>query len=279
MRFADLAFARRLEMTHAWRSVNYAWAQEKLRPELDCSVEEVAGGYAIYAGEGSPLNRAVGVGLRGTVDEEDVEFIEEFFWSAELPPRIDVCPLSDFSLLGLLQERGYQTEGFYSVLALDLEEAEFPSVQWREKGKGRKQHSDEVAVSIATGRQAKQWLRTVAEGFTEEYPPPNEEIVDLAPNFYSDNATCFFAWLDGEPAGGGAMYEFDGAVELGGASTRPAFRRRGVQTALLRARLITAQELGCDLAMSITQPGSASQHNMERVGFQLAYTKIIMIRP
>ena len=59
--------------------------------------------------------------------------------------------------------------------------------------------------------------------------------------------------------------------------TRPAFRRRGVQTALLQAQLVAAREQGCDLALTITAPGSDSQRNMERAGFRLAYTKAILM--
>jgi hypothetical protein len=32
----------------------------------------------------------------------------------------------------------------------------------------------------------------------------------------------------------------------------------------------------CDLAMASTQPGSVSQRNYERAGFQVVYTKVTM---
>jgi hypothetical protein len=32
--------------------------------------------------------------------------------------------------------------------------------------------------------------------------------------------------------------------------------------------------VGCDLAMVCTEPGSGSQRNAERQGFQIAYTRI-----
>jgi hypothetical protein len=65
---------------------------------------------------------------------------------------------------------------------------------------------------------------------------------------------------------------------LGGASTLPTFRRRGLQTALQHARLKLAARDGCDLAMTITQPGSTSQRNAERRGFCVAYTRCKLIR-
>ncbi|HEU5100722.1 MAG TPA: GNAT family N-acetyltransferase, partial [Roseiflexaceae bacterium] len=109
--------------------------------------------------------------------------------------------------------------------------------------------------------------------------PDQATLHVLAPNFYSANGICFFAWLDGQPAGGGGMYVHERVAELGGASTRPAFRRRGVQRALIDARLRAAYEQGCDLAMVITSPGTDSQRNVERAGFRLAYTKVIAVAP
>ena len=73
------------------------------------------------------------------------------------------------------------------------------------------------------------------------------------------------------------MYIHGGVAEFGGASTRPAFRRRGVQTALLHARMDAAREAGCDLALVVTAPGEESQRNVERAGFRLAYTKVVVV--
>jgi hypothetical protein len=36
--------------------------------------------------------------------------------------------------------------------------------------------------------------------------------------------------------------------------------------------------MGCDLAIALTEPGSASQRNYARAGFQLAYTRAIMVK-
>jgi GNAT superfamily N-acetyltransferase len=81
-----------------------------------------------------------------------------------------------------------------------------------------------------------------------------------------------------EPAGAAAVAIRRGLTALFTASTRVAFRGRGVQTALLQARLALAAAMGCDLAVVQTKPGSASQRNVERVGFCLAYTKVTMVR-
>ena len=65
----------------------------------------------------------------------------------------------------------------------------------------------------------------------------------------------------------------DRVALLAGASTVPEGRRQGAQLALLDARLQTAVDAGCDLAMMVAAPGSASQRNAERQGFRIAYTR------
>jgi hypothetical protein len=62
-----------------------------------------------------------------------------------------------------------------------------------------------------------------------------------------------------------------------GAGTLPAERRRGVQAALLQARLAAAAARGCDLAIITVQPGSVSQRNVQRHGFELLDTRAILV--
>lgn len=86
-------------------------------------------------------------------------------------------------------------------------------------------------------------------------------------------ATCFLAELDGEAIGAAALFMHGGVALLAGASTVPEGRKKGAQSALLDARLRTAASQGCDLAMMVAAPGSASQRNAERNGFRVAYTR------
>ncbi|WP_084599834.1 GNAT family N-acetyltransferase [Actinoplanes subtropicus] len=88
----------------------------------------------------------------------------------------------------------------------------------------------------------------------------------------------YLARLDGVPAGGGSMRVADGIAQLTGAGTAPAFRRRGIQSAQLSARLADATAAGCDLAVITVQPGSKSQQNAQRRGFDLLYTRAVLAR-
>jgi GNAT superfamily N-acetyltransferase len=265
--FVNQALARRLETASAWRSVSYARAVDRLWPEQKAAVEAVGGGYAIYTGPAFPVNHARGLGMQGPVCEDDLLRVEEFYRARCAAPRVDLCPLADESLLALLSQRGCTVEGFMSVLWRPL-----PLLP------GELAHAPGIEVTRPGAGEAELWLRTVAEGF-EGGEPAGETRSILAPNFYGEGAEAYLAWIDGQPAGGGSSVSHEGAVELGGGCTRPAFRRRGVHLALLYARLVEAGRAGNDLAVTLTAPGSASQRNVERAGFRLAYTNSLLSLP
>ena len=100
----------------------------------------------------------------------------------------------------------------------------------------------------------------------------------MRPLAFADDHERWLCWLGDEPIGGANLAWADGVAFLGGSGVRPAFRRRGAQGALIRARLDRARALGCDLVCSNTQPGTASRRNMERHGFSVAYPKLVMLR-
>jgi len=88
------------------------------------------------------------------------------------------------------------------------------------------------------------------------------------------NSECYLARIDGRVAGGATLALRGTVAGLFGASTLPDFRKHGVQTALLQARLRRAAEAGCEMAVSLAQPGSVSQRNIMRQGFRVLYTRV-----
>ena len=140
--------------------------------------------------------------------------------------------------------------------------------------------TDDIVVRPIKPDEAELWVRTAWHGFAgDDVAPPDDLVISPYPTMA--HATCWLAWLDGErlgdePAGAGSLAIHDGVAELFGTSTRPSCRGRGVQTALIHARMAAAAAAGCDLIAVHTDPGSASQRNVERAGFRLAYTKVTM---
>jgi ribosomal protein S18 acetylase RimI-like enzyme len=88
----------------------------------------------------------------------------------------------------------------------------------------------------------------------------------------------YLARRAGALAGAASMRIADGVAQLCGAGTLPEHRRRGVQGALLERRLADAAREGCDLAVVTTLPGSKSQENVQKRGFELLYTRAILRR-
>ena len=259
--FVDRQLASRLESGTTWRSVNYVSGYKLLHPEAQCAVQEIGGGHAIYVAPGSPLNSARGMGMEGSITQLDIQAVEDFYFQRDQPALIYVCPFADESLIVLLREAGYRLDFFYSMQFTLIPEGYIP----RPLPEG-------ISVAQVGPEQADDWLRVTAAGFEETDSPSPGAFDILGPNFYAPESAAFLAWFGDKLAGGGGMYAHGGVVELGGASTRPAFRRKGIQRALIEARLATARSNGCDLALVLTEPGSDSQRNLQRTGFELAYT-------
>lgn len=266
--FVTLALARRLELANSWRAVNYAEAYQRLHPRAACASQPIGGGYAVFISPTSPVNKAAGLGLDRPPTRADLQALEDFFRSRGARPTIDACPLADPGLFRLLREAGYGVDGFFSVLARVLPEGLSPGPL-----------PPGLRVTRARPAEAERWLELVGQGFDESDPPTPETLDILGPNFHARSSAAYFAWLDGRPVAGGGMYYHEGVVELGGASTLPAYRRRGAQRALIEARLADARALGCDLGMVLTGPGSNSQRNAQRAGFWLAYTRVVLAKP
>jgi len=119
------------------------------------------------------------------------------------------------------------------------------------------------------------WAQTVI-GTTR----PDDPGVTLAQaTFYRPGVLCYLATIQGEVAGGAALSITNGIGTFSFMGTVPAFRRRGVQHALIAERLAVAASQGCDLALCSTNPGNQSQRNVQRHGFSLAYTKVFLRKP
>jgi hypothetical protein len=86
------------------------------------------------------------------------------------------------------------------------------------------------------------------------------------------NARLYVAFVDGEPAGAGALNIAEGVGYLANMATIPELRRRGAQTALIRRRIRDAAAAGCTLIATGTS-NPISRRNLERAGLREAYRK------
>ena len=243
----DADLARRLERFQA--DVCAEFGQDVLR---------VGNGTAVFAGVGSPVTQAIGV-------DSEVERIEAFFFEHGADSVIQVTPWSSREFLDALTARGYRFHEFENVFAIPLS-VPAPPV---------------TSIDIRLAEDLKVWTRIAAEAFAT--PEMSVEFLEgvMEPFAHAKNARCYLAYVDGEPAGSGSMFisSEQRVAGLFGAGTRPMYRRRGIQTAMLQRRLADAAQAGCDVAMVTTLPGSDSHRNVARRGFELLYTKVSLRLP
>ncbi|CAN5123836.1 hypothetical protein BH23CHL9_BH23CHL9_11770 [soil metagenome] len=83
----------------------------------------------------------------------------------------------------------------------------------------------------------------------------------------------FVAEIAGEPVAAGSVHIHGGVGWLRAGSVRPAFRGRGLQSALIVARAELAHAAGCDIIGASTVEGGASARNVERLGFERVATR------
>jgi hypothetical protein len=90
--------------------------------------------------------------------------------------------------------------------------------------------------------------------------------------------SCYVSFAGDEPAGAGALFVDEDAAWLGVGATKPPFRKRGGQSALIARRLADAARRGARFAVTETgvpQPGepAPSHRNILAAGFRAAYVR------
>jgi GNAT superfamily N-acetyltransferase len=273
--FASIALAARIERAERALIEEGAIAAARRDPQERVLALPVGSGLAVWAGAGSPLDKVVGVGMQGVFEDRELDAVEQAFAERDAPVQFEVSTLADPAVVERLTRRGYVLKGFENVLGLAL-------------APDRPKHlADGVEVRDVGPKEFEAWLNLVVDGFAtadtqgiashEEFPREalEQAMRDLTA---ASGFTCSIASLDGVSAGGASVRRSEGLAQLCGAATLPAFRRRGVQASLLAARLAASAAAGCDLAVVTTQPGSKSQQNVQKLGFELLYARAVLVR-
>jgi len=264
MLFSDLALSRRLEAAEGYACRQFALARRRLFPESSSEVIRIAGADVVFDGPGSPVTQTFGLGLFETLAPEHLDQIEQFFENRGAATHHEISPLAGSATPQLLCARGYAPIEISNVLYRPIE---LPTETVAA--------GEHIRVRIVGLDEAALWSGLNARGWTHDHPefePFVREIGALLVN--RENSPCFLAEIDGQPGAAGALAIHEGVALFAGASTVPEFRRRGLQTALLDARMGYARKQGCELAMIVAEPGSNSQRNAQRQGFSIAYTRI-----
>ena len=252
--------AKRVERALAETNRAAAEAMARVDPGSRAGAIEVAGGLVVFAGEGSPMTQGLAMGIGVPVTAADLEAME-----AHGAHQLEICPYVDPSLPALLAERGYRVHEWQLVWLREIPKDPLdpppPGIELRRAREGEEEL----------------FFRTMLAGFMETEEVPAEAIRMMRPLAFAAQHELMIAWLGDEPIGA-ATFAWADSVMFGGSGVRLAYRRKGTQGALIRARLDRARELGCELACSNTLPGTASRRNMERNGYHVAYPKLVMLK-
>jgi hypothetical protein len=268
MQFVDKAFARRLESVEEMPQVMYARMFQKTRPEIGAAEEEICGGHMIFAGLGSPIGRATGAGLDRAFTAADLDRMEEFYRAHKAPSQVDLCPMHEPAVFELFRERGYAIAELNNVLfrKLDAQETFPPPPERCEIRRSRLDEADTAGAIVESAF------------FPQGAPEAYRGLV--APFYQMERALAFVASVEGKlvACGTGLVIPEHRIFALCGAGTLAEFRGRGLQTALLRVRMAAAVQAGCEYAVVVTNGGTTSQRNAERLGFKVAYSKVTLIK-
>jgi len=268
MAFLTASDARRMEAAEEYAAVHHARFTQKLRTGAGAAWEEFGGGHLVFVAKGSPVGRAHGLGFAGKVTPQDIEYVERFYFEREADAQVDVCPYADASLFDSLNQRGFYVSEFNMTLARRISPQEEFAPPLGPIELRRIRRGEETA-----------WIALLAKVFFAEQAAQFEEL--FLPWASAENPLCLGAFSDANmvAGAGGILVAEHKMAGCFGAVTLPEFRGRGLQKAFLEARLRAAQQAGCDLAVTLTMPGTISQRNAERAGFRTAYTKVVVKKP
>ena len=278
--FVAATLAARIELVEARLSLAVARAVQADRA-ISSYITELGGGAAVFSRPGSPVNKLIGLGFAGPLGSLDMDALAaiEAAWHARCEPvRVELASLADPAVAEQLAARGYRVRGFEHVLARPLDRSDA----------AREPPPD---ITISEHDHDTDWLPTLTAGFAVPdgsavtLDPLGQEALEAIMHDFAaaSGFRRYTARIAGNllapPVGAAALRIDDGVALLCGAATLPPARRRGVQAAFLATRLRDASRAGCELAVVTTEPGSLSQKNIARQGFELAYVRAIVTLP
>lgn len=224
---------------------------------------DISGGAACFSGIDSYLSQVVGWGFTSQPKQfkSEIECIEHFY-QLQGHSRVDIelCPYVGNDLALFLTKRGYGVSELNNVAALDLKTY-----------KPIEDISDVFVIQEVPPLELDDWAVRVALGFG---------CLDARDQFFhyvqADGVKAFAVYEHGQIIAGAVIALYGEFCDLGVASTLPLYRGKGLQKKLVHARLNFAKTQGVNWAIVTTEPGTISDANVQKIGFQCAYTRVKM---
>jgi GNAT superfamily N-acetyltransferase len=198
------------------------------------------------------------VGLRAG-HEPHVALLVAWYRDNDVEARFEIVPGDYDAALGReLARRGYYQSGFHTSLICE------PDLQC----------STEVAVEPVTSADLMEdYLAAYVAGWGFSDPPQFK--ANVRPWLHEPGWSLYLARVKGQPAAAATLYVHDNVGYCADATTDPAFRGRGLHSALLITRICAARAAGVDFVCSGAEFLSASHRNMERIGMRIQFVRAI----
>lgn len=256
----DDAFARQVirgwardaaAFVHVLAEQDHSWGSE---------AHQLAGGWLVLSGVGLYVNVAVGVGVDEPIGDDDMEVIVARSEALGLTPAVEVTDLTHGGTIERLVARGFRHHADRDVTA-------FARDTVTSVGAG----TDGIVVHpVRSLGQLAEWQEVSALGWGHHSPEARtaaDAFALAAHAIDGDGMVIARAVDDGRPLGCASLTVRHGVATLGGMSTVPSERGRGVQAALIHHRLDIAHRNGFEAATSRAMTGGASARNLMRHGF------------
>jgi hypothetical protein len=238
-----------IERAVAQNLAEYVAAYAAVTPEIAAAAIEVAGGVAAFCGLDSPLTTTKGIGAQ--ISPGDCERVEAFFREhGANAVTFECAPWLSDEARRMLEQRGYRASSQEHVLL-------------------RRRAVNERPAFNVDRLSASDWPEVMLRGFELPDSAAMRALVRAAGAL--KDAQLWGIRNENEWIACAQSVRYDNVTILGCDGTLPEARGRGAQRALILQRL---REIGPKLAAtSEVAPGSVSERNYLRCGFEVAYAR------
>lgn len=245
-----------VEHTRSLTSQDPSWGSE---------IHALADGWLVLAGAGMYINQAMAAGVDHELASADLDLVVARSAVVGVDPAIEVTAMSLPASVTRIRRWGFVHDPSSDITCLTR-----PVDATTALG------TDGVVVRpVDSAAGLRRWQETSAIGWghtTAQARRASDAFAAAAHALENEHMVIAYDPADERPVGCASMTVRDGVAMLGGMSTIPTQRRRGVQAALVRHRLDLARQMGCDLAMTTAALGSDSARNLQRHGFTMRIT-------
>lgn len=215
-------------------------------------------GWLVADSLGSWADYAVGLGMDGPEPQGRAQALIDYYVCRGRVPRVQVPD-------------GVDPSWRASLTSLGFREYESEVVLMRPLGDIRSQQQDPITfqtVDPSNAAQVADWVQAQALGFSPHQTPPEGAKVIAARVVRSPRSLCLLVFWEGALAASGGLEFYEQSAVLFGGATLPAFRKRGLQSALIHRRCLLAQKRGAAYVLIGSQPGGPTERNARRAGFE-----------